>query len=490
MAAFHRRRTRARTGWTSGVIPNRVWGVTFEEMKALRAVRLFALLALGIFACLRADAQFFGLSVSNSPNPVLVNTPLTITILVTNETGTLVITVTNSMPDSAMFLNATNSTGGMVSNTAGTTVFYINVFNVGEVATLTLTVKPTFRGPLTNIVTIATLGSTNLTSATNVTEVSSTSTDLGVSISGPAMAVLANDWMTYGVSVTNLGPNSGHNVVLSNSLAPGVALINAVPTNYTFVSNTVVFSLGDLASGSGANFSLTVQPTNAGVLPLVATVTTSDFNDPNPSNNIASNNVTVGALVTGQLAASNVTAQTYDPQTGLMKQTVSLSNISTNAASSSRVIVTGLTNVLFNAIGTNNGNPFVQYGGTLNPGDSVNLLMEYFVPSRQPITVPDSVYTPVPVAASSVPVPAGTPVSITLIEKLPSGSVLIEFPSIPGRTYTVLYADNPGLTNTLVAQPSIVAPADRVQWFDDGPPDTVSAPTNAPARFYSVILNP
>jgi uncharacterized repeat protein (TIGR01451 family) len=470
--------------------PNKVSGVTFDEMKALRAVRFFALLALGIFACLRADAQIFGLSVSNSPNPVLVNNPLTINILVTNETGTLVITVTNSMPDSTLFLNATNSTGGMVSNTAGTTVFFINVFNVGEVATLTLTVQPTFRGLLTNIVTIATLGSTNLTSATNVTQVGSTSTDLGVSISPPTVAVLANDWITYGVSVTNLGPNTGHGVVLTNILAPGVALIGAVPTNYTLVSNNVVFNLGDLPSGSGGSFSLTVQPTNPGVLPLVATVSDLDFNDSNPSNNIAISNLTVGAFVTGQIAASNVTTQIFDPQTGVMKQTVGISNISTNVANSARLVVSGLTNVLYNAIGTNNGNPFVQYNGTLNPGDNVNLLLEYFIPSRLPIFVPNSAYAAVPVAASTNTPPTGTTFSITLMTNLPSGGILIEFQSIPGRTYTVIYADNPGLTNALVAQPSIVAPADRTQWIDNGPPNTVSAPTNTTTRFYSVILNP
>jgi hypothetical protein len=35
-----------------------------------------------------------------------------------------------------------------------------------------------------------------------------------------------------------------------------------------------------------------------------------------------------------------------------------------------------------------------------------------------------------------------------------------------------------------------VAPANRVQWIDDGPPKTVSHPTNAMARFYRVRLNP
>ena len=86
--------------------------------------------------------------------------------------------------------------------------------------------------------------------------------------------------------------------------------------------------------------------------------------------------------------------------------------------------------------------------------------------------------------------PLGTPFAITLVTNLPGGRLLIEFQSIPGRSYTILYADNPQMTNALAAQPIVVAPADRVQWIDDGPPVTVSAPTNASSRFYSVLLNP
>jgi hypothetical protein len=34
-----------------------------------------------------------------------------------------------------------------------------------------------------------------------------------------------------------------------------------------------------------------------------------------------------------------------------------------------------------------------------------------------------------------------------------------------------------------------VAPADRVQWIDHGPPETLSRPTDTAARFYRVQLN-
>jgi hypothetical protein len=42
----------------------------------------------------------------------------------------------------------------------------------------------------------------------------------------------------------------------------------------------------------------------------------------------------------------------------------------------------------------------------------------------------------------------------------------------------------------MIAPPSIVAPANDVEWIDYGPPTTVSAPSGASNRFYRVFLNP
>jgi hypothetical protein len=68
--------------------------------------------------------------------------------------------------------------------------------------------------------------------------------------------------------------------------------------------------------------------------------------------------------------------------------------------------------------------------------------------------------------------------------------MLIEFPSTLGQAYTVVYSDNVLFSNAMIAPPSVIAPADRVQWIDYGPPTTVSAPTNSNARFYRVFQNP
>jgi hypothetical protein len=90
-----------------------------------------------------------------------------------------------------------------------------------------------------------------------------------------------------------------------------------------------------------------------------------------------------------------------------------------------------------------------------------------------------------PPASSSI----STNLNITRIVTLTNGNMLIEWPAITNRTYTVVYSDNVLFSNAMIAPPSIVAPANEVQWIDYGPPATTSAPTNSSARFYRVFLN-
>jgi hypothetical protein len=116
-------------------------------------------------------------------------------------------------------------------------------------------------------------------------------------------------------------------------------------------------------------------------------------------------------------------------------QSIGLTNIGTTEISSARVFVAGLTNQLFNAAGTNNGNPFVVYAGTLRPNQSTNLVLEYFIPSRLPVANP--ALTAVEVPAVNLSAPSGTPFEITSV-KLAFRHLLIEFPSVPGAAIRAL----------------------------------------------------
>jgi uncharacterized repeat protein (TIGR01451 family) len=372
-------------------------------MKIFSGLRMFALLAFGlVVAGSRLAAQGIGLSITSSTNVIAVSNSLTYTINLTNLTAeSFVVFVTNTFPAGAQFLGASINPGSatMVTNANGFSFNNIPlnpVDTIPFIQTMTVMAEPTQTGLFTNTVVVAISGVTNFT-AYLVTQVTNApvlpQADLAVAITGPPSAVFTNDWMVYGVSVTNLGPSTAPGVFLTNTLPAGVVYKSVSPSNLvhsiSLQGSNVIFNLGTLASGAFTNLQLTVQLTNAIALTFSSFVNSTSVTDTNLANNTATTNITVGSFIYGQLIATNVNVpqMTYDPQIGLMTNIIRLTNTGTNVVAGARVIVSGLTNWLYNAVGTNSGNPYVVYNGQLNPNQAVDLVLDFFVPTRLPITV-------------------------------------------------------------------------------------------------------
>jgi uncharacterized repeat protein (TIGR01451 family) len=458
----------------------------------MRAVFLAAMIAAGT----KAEAQqAFGLSVTTPANSILVSNSLTYTITVTNLAGISLpdVVVTNALPASVQFVSA--SPAGYYTTYGSVVVFDLGEFDNGDVAQMILTVQPTAPGFITNMVVVAANNITNTATTNIVIQVTNLviQADLGVTMTGPAQAVVTNDWMTYGVTVTNSGPSAASGTVLTNTLPSGATLKSVSPTNqtYTIDNSNLIFNLGTLTNGGSANLQFTVQPTNAGVLIFSASVGAPNLLDANTNNNLAATNVTVINYPAGTLVAVTNSAQNINPQDGLTEQSILLSNTGASDVAAARVVVIGLTNQLFNAAGTNNGNPFVDYSAVLAAGHSVNLLLQFYPRGSFPFTNGQlqAFALPLPAWPAPVTTATSTSINITRIVQLTNGNMLVEFPSTPGLTYTMAYSDNVLFSNAMIAPPSIVAPANEVQWIDYGPPATVSAPTNASSRFYRVLLN-
>ncbi len=463
---------------------------------------LVALAAALIFAGTRAEAQAFGsfgLGVTSSASSLLVSNSLTYTITVSNLLGGPLsdAVVSNVLPASVLFVSAIPSFQGTYATNASGVVFDIGGFAANSIVQMTLTVQPTATGLITNLVTVSTINVTNTAAATVVVQVTNTippQADLGVTIAVPATPVIVNDLATYRVGVTNAGPDAAPNVFLTNTLPSGVILKSVLPTSpsYTAVSNNLIFNLGTLQSGGFTNFQFTIQPTNTGTLNCFAMVGSSGALDTNLVNNTASNSISVIAYLPGDLVVVTNSAQNINLQNGLIEQSILLSNVGTNDAPAARIVVSGLTNRLFNADGTNSGIPFVVYAHTLATNQSVTLLLQYAPRKNFPFTnsqlqafaVPPPDLTP-PVATAT-----GTNVTITRIVLLANGNTLVEFRSVPGRSYTMVYSDNILFSNATIAPPAIVASANLVQWIDYGPPVTLSLPASGGSRFYRVFLNP
>ena len=434
---------------------------------------------------LQAEAQTVLLKVTGSPNPVVVSNLLTFTIHVTNVTGIAVqnIVVTNTPPSvGAAFISASGSYSfGPGSNSISLNTGPLNN-NTGT--NLTLTIAPLGTGTTTNFFSASTTNFPAFLTSTNVLiTVAPSLTNLVVGFADFPPVAYTNDLVTYRLTVTN--SSALQNFVLTNVLPAGVKFISATPAPQSTTSNRLVFPIN--TSATNASFQVTIQPTNTGVLTFSAFIDAVGLFDTNNPGFSAVTNLTVNGF-SGTLIATNVGAMQFDPQTGLMDQTIRLVNIGGTSVGSARVIVSGLSKPLFNAVGTNNGKPFVVYGNTLNAGANVDLVLEFFIPTHTPITISNSQYTAVGIDPVNVTVANGTngTFQITKIVPLVDSSVLIEFQSITNGVYTILYSDDTGST-WLQAQPAITSHANRTQWIDDGPPKTISFPSS---RLYRAFQSP
>lgn len=445
--------------------------------------------------CREARAQDFGLGVAVSTNTVTVNGTVTFTVNLTNLTVFQLanVLVTNTFEGSASLKLLTfASTQGTVLSNASTAIYVLDLLQPGGTAQMITTVRPTSAGTFSNSIVVAPTTITNRAYTNVVVTVQPPVSDLAVGVTPPSGGVLVNDQINYGITVTNLGSTTATSVQLASTDFSAFQLLSVTPAGltYAFTNGTLTMSLGSLAGGVATNLQLKLQPTNAGVWGVTSSVLATNITDSNLTNNTATASIVVDALVPGELTAANVSSMVYDPQTGLMKQTVRVTNVGTNTCGAARLIVSGLTNRLYNAVGTNGGNPYVIYAGQLLPGGSVDLVLEYFVPTRLPIDVPDSAYAAYGTAAVSLQVGSAPPPNITSITNLGSYGVLVEFEAVQGRSYSVLYSDNMAFTNAFISQPPVTAPGSRVQWIDIGPPKTISHPATNGARFYRVQLNP
>ena len=507
------------------------------SMKFFSKFRMLAMLAVALMTVgTRAGAQVsngIAYYLSGTPDPVGLNSNLTYTIDLTNNlSGALqFVFVTNTLDAHSTFVDATIVTNtlsiGSTTTNGNVVIFSLNQFGSGGFAHMTVIVQPTAIGRITNAVTF------NINNVTNffvniINSVTSSAApaqaDLAVGMTGPATLVFSNDWMVYGVNVTNLGPSNAPNVMLTNTLPTNVVYKSVSPSNQSFTvsvqKTNVIFNLGTLTNGAFRNFQLTVQPTNAGTWTFVSVVGTNGIFDPNLANNSASINVVVSNFLSnpGQLTATIVSTQKYSQLSGRLEQSIVLSNAGPTSVDAARVIVTGLTNRLSNAVGTNNGNPFVTYAAPLAAGNSDYLLLQFY-PNQIAFPFTNSQLQAVGVIPPDLTPATGLiPTNIAFIGKLPSGGMVLTFSSLTNRTYTVEYTsnllstysvtnyiadtNNPGVTNIVVstnsifstnwlaAQPSTLTPANYTYWIDYGPPETVSHPANTPMRFYRVFLNP
>ena len=334
-----------------------------------------------------------------------------------------------------------------------------------------------------------------------VTTTVTPSADVVVLLVGPPTAIQGSNFV-YNLTVTNAGPSTCSNLVVSDVLPPGLVFVaassgglltNGVVVPHIPSTNNVVYwpQIKSFAFGAVTNYTITVYSLSPGTFTNVASALAITY-DPNPTNN--SGVLPIARVQTVvQVSQFSILAGTpvLNPQTGLYEETATVTNTGNTTILGFRLFVAGLRSgvTLWNANGTNSGVPFINYNFPVDPSNSVQVILEFYNPSRLAFSNTLSAQAILPGNITSTSTNGSVPVSRVFTDNRIEGDprFVIEFASVPGATYAVIYSSSLTATNWNVATPSLKASANVTQWYDDGPPKTESKPASVNARYYRVL---
>jgi hypothetical protein len=421
------------------------------------------------------------------PDRVTVSNSFSYSINVTNRgTGIGQVSVSSSFPRSLQFIGATSNENVAVTVSEGSVNFLIQQVFPSTNVPLTLTLRPTQLGSVTNRLVLSlgnVLDSTNVVTA--VTETPGNA-DVALVLTPPPSdpPIFLNDWTTLRVGLFNRGGGTVSGIFVTNRFTNAIVRDYRPTGGGTIGANgtRLVLNVGSLAAGQSTNFQITFQPTRTTNVGVSSNFRSSGNADTNSANNVASTHVTVQPSgPTNHLQAGIASGQVFNPQNALMEQRIAVTNLGTNIAFNARVIISNVTYRVVNAVGTNNGRPFVLHAAPIQPGERVELLLEYFIPDREPKANPKLItYSTTEVAPAAKA--NGSFTNFThVIWREPFGSMtetnlLLIFRSEPGALYELQYSSNIEFTNALRALPLLVAPANSTVFIDYGPPKTISRP--------------
>ncbi|HWQ91348.1 MAG TPA: Ig-like domain-containing protein, partial [Clostridia bacterium] len=312
--------------------------------------------------------------------------------------------------------------------------------------------------------------------------------------------VMAKDAGLYTVEVQGACNSAIQDAVLvlnipptANIVSPTNGAVFIAPANFTLLSEA--FDVDGVVTNvefyAGSNL---IGQTNA--LPYFVMVT----------NNLPPGNYSFQTVATDDLGARGTSAPVtisvierppleivssirFNPRTGLYEQVARVTNPTYSTYDAVRIYAQNLTKAmrLYNASGTNGSGPFVQTYAAVEPGTSIDLILEYHVKDS-------SIPKPHLVAELVAPKPGGSTSVSGFTQHINRGVLLanrnfmLEFSSRPNRVYHIQYTSD--LVNWKTAQPAIVGTGSWLQWVDNGQPKTETAPASESVRLYRIIMLP
>jgi uncharacterized repeat protein (TIGR01451 family)/CSLREA domain-containing protein len=272
---------------------------------------------------------------SASPNPVEPGGVVTYTL-----------TVTNNGPSTAQFITVTDvisggSFGGVVGTSPGVTTstsadsitFTVGSLNANSVITMVYTATAPSLGVMTNTAVVTSAvgdlgGDSNQAGVT----VAVNATDLALAKAGAVSTAVAGQPFTYTLTITNNGPLTATQVVITDALSGGatfnsvVASTNTASLTYSLGITQATFTVTNIAPNTVFTIVYTVlPPVNGGVFSNTAVISASTPTDPDSSNNTGS-----GGPVTATANADLEIAKSASPNPvepgGVVTYTLTVTN--------------------------------------------------------------------------------------------------------------------------------------------------------------------
>jgi len=207
------------------------------------------------------------------------------------------VAVTDLLPPGLSF-GSDSATQG--SYDSGTGVWTVGTLVSGTRATLTITATVTSAGVKINTAEVTASDLFDPDSAVNnhdPTEDDQASVavtplpefaDLGLTKTVDNATPNVGDTITFTITLSNAGPANATNVIVSDPLPAGLALVSATPSQGTYDPGTGTWFAGTVLVGAAVTLQIQARVTDAITHTNVATISQSDAIDDNPSNNTAS----------------------------------------------------------------------------------------------------------------------------------------------------------------------------------------------------------
>ncbi|MDA4848404.1 choice-of-anchor D domain-containing protein [Hoeflea poritis] len=310
-------------------------------------------------------------------DPIVAGDTLTYTVTVSNagpQTATGAFS-TMTLPSEVAFV----STSGCNQDPGGVSICSLGDIAPGASAQYTVTVSTTdtgMSGTITNSVQVGSgVPDSNFgnNTTTEDTFVNRPNADLSVTLVDDADPIVAGDTLTYTVTVSNAGPQTATGAFSTMTLPSEVAFVSTSGCNQD-PGGVSICSLGDIAPGASAQYTVTVSTTDTG---MSGTITNSvQVGSGVPDSNFGNNTTTEDTFVNRPNADLSVTlVDDTDPIVAgdTLTYTVTVSNTGPQTATSVSSVMSLPTGVAFMSTSGCNQDPLgvsICSLGDIAPGGS------------------------------------------------------------------------------------------------------------------------